>query len=155
MAEAACASLGVVKGIDGEPLHSLVPRDDHLTDAFTVLDGLWLVAEVSDDDAHLATIVGIDSSWGVEHGEAALERESAAWSDLTLISLWQCYVDARVQHGALQWLQGDRLIEPRPQVHARTERRAISRQRMRPAVDDFDFDCFHCVVFVSSGLRRR
>ena len=59
---------------------------DHLGYAFAVGDGEGLAAEVDEDDAYLSSIVGVDGAWGVEHGDAVLEGESAAWTYLGFVA---------------------------------------------------------------------
>lgn len=147
MTEPASPALGVLKFLNRQPLHSLVTSNDHLTDAFTILDSLWLIAQVGNDDTDLATIVSIDGARRVEHSETALERQTAAWANLALIALWQSDVDARVQHRSLQGLQGDRLVEPSTQVHAGALLGAIGGQRMRPPIHYLDFDIFHLFCY--------
>ena len=39
---------------------------------------------VDEDDTYLAAIALVDRAWGVEHGDAVLQREPAAGADLGL-----------------------------------------------------------------------
>src|SRR5947209_11434241 len=60
-------------------------RDDELGDALAALQHDGLAAEIGEDDVDLATIIGVDRAWAVEHGDAVLEGEARARPDLTLI----------------------------------------------------------------------
>src|SRR5579863_10054296 len=51
-------------------------RHDQLSDALAARDGDALTAEIGEDDAHLAAIIGVDRARTVEHGEAILQRQA-------------------------------------------------------------------------------
>jgi len=148
--EASCTALGVVKHLDCMPLDSLVAGNDHLADALTVLDGLWLIAQIGDDNAHLTTVVCIDGAWTVEHSETTLQRQSTARANLAFIALGQCHVDARMEHDALQGLQRDWVVKPCAQIHASALWGAVGRQWMRTMVHYFNLNLLHVVLLLNS-----
>jgi len=64
VAEAAFAARGVVEARDGFPADAGDGRDNHLCDAVAAVDGEGRLAEVGEDDADLAAIVGVDGARG-------------------------------------------------------------------------------------------
>ena len=69
-----------------------MPCDDHLRHALTVVDGEGLLREVDEQHAHLAAVVCIDGAGAVQHGDAMLQGQSAAWPHLGLVARRQGHV---------------------------------------------------------------
>ena len=76
MAESSCPPLCLVQCCDFDESRLLVFGYDHLRYAFAVVDDEGFGGEVDEDDANLASIVGIDGAGRVEHGDALLQSES-------------------------------------------------------------------------------
>ena len=64
------AALGVVQLVHFLPLHLFVTGKHHLCYALTILNDKILGRKVHQYHTHLATVVGIDGSWRVEHCNA-------------------------------------------------------------------------------------
>ena len=62
-------------------------RGDELGDALAALHFERLVAEVGEDDLHLAAIVAVDRAGRVETGDAMLQREAGPRADLNLVAV--------------------------------------------------------------------
>ena len=143
VAESPCATVGLIKAVHRQPLGSAVAGNNHLADALTVLNGLWLITQVDKNNTDFAAIVGIDGARGVEHCQSPFQGKTAARADLALTPLGQRDINARVHEGTLQGLQRQGLLEPCPQVHAGAQRRGILRHAMRPLVHYLHFDLVH------------
>ena len=108
MSKPACATLGLVERLDRYPLRPVVPCDHHLADPLAIVDGEGLVREVHQDNANLATIVGIDRPRRIEQRDAMLQRQPAPWAHLGLITLWQGDIKACRDKLTFQGIQCDR-----------------------------------------------
>lgn len=111
MTKSTVAALGYVKFVGQYPFSLLVARNNHLCNAFAVVDDERLAAKVDEDDANKTTVVGIYGAGSVEHGDAMLQSKAAAWTYLCLDSGWQCYAQTCWDQYALHGLQCDGLVE--------------------------------------------
>ncbi len=94
MSEGTVASFGGVDVLDGFPFNMDIFFDHHLGDSFARGDGVWLVGEVDEDDADVATEVGVYGAGGVDERKAVFERESGAGTDLAFIALRQLHAES-------------------------------------------------------------
>jgi hypothetical protein len=46
----------------------------------------WLVSVIYEDDADFSTIVCVNSTGSIEHGNAVLQRQARPWPDLRLVT---------------------------------------------------------------------
>ncbi len=58
--------------IDGDDRGVGDRGDNHLGDAVGVVDGEGLFGEIDQGDEELASVVGVDGSWGVGQGDAVV-----------------------------------------------------------------------------------
>jgi hypothetical protein len=65
-------------------------RGQHkLGDAVTPADGERLLTEVDQADFDFATIIGINSAWGIDNRDAMSDRQTRPRPDLQLKAFWQ------------------------------------------------------------------
>lgn len=93
--------------LHGFPIYLFVTGNDHLGNAFAVLNGKRLVAEIDQTDAYLSTIVGIDGSGSIQHGDAVFKRQSATGSHLRFITYGQLDKKSRRNKPPFQGLKGN------------------------------------------------
>lgn len=62
VSESARSPLGIGEFFDGDQFGLFVAGDDHLRDAFSIVDDEVGIAQVDEYDAYLATVVGIDGA---------------------------------------------------------------------------------------------
>ena len=72
MSESACSALGFVEFLNLYPFGLLVTGNDHLADAFAMLNLEIFGRKVDEDYANFATIVGIDGAGSVENCDSML-----------------------------------------------------------------------------------
>ena len=84
MAEATSTAFGVIEGLDSFPVYGFVTGNDHLGDAFTIVDNKRFVREIDQDDADFAPIVGIDGTRRVGHGDTVLQSQTGTRTYLRL-----------------------------------------------------------------------
>ena len=113
-----------------------MPCYHHLADTFAGFDGLRLAAEVDEDDAHLAAIVGIDGTGCVEYGQSAFEGETAARTYLRLITRRQFDEQTCRNQSALHRLQRNRLVDMASDIHTGCLRALVTRQRVVTLIDN-------------------
>ena len=102
--------------------------DDHLGDALAVVDDKVLVAEVDEDDADLATVVGIDGAGAVKDSDAFLKRQSAARTHLSLVARGQLHEKACLHKTSLHWLKRNwSFRQEGTQIHACRQRGLVFR----------------------------
>ena len=142
MSESAFAALGGVEGAYFSPLCLFVASYDELGYAIAISDGEGFCGEIDEDDADLATVVGIDGAWCVEQCDAVLESESGAGAHLCFVALWQGDAEARRYETALHGLQGNGCVEVGAEVEPCALRRGILWQRVVRFVDYLDLHCF-------------
>jgi uncharacterized protein len=102
--------------------------DDELGDSPPRLNVDRLLAEVCDDDLHLAAIVGINGAGRVEDGQALFEGKAAAWPDLSFIARRQADVYACSNETTRSGLDDDLGGDCSHQVHTRRKIRSILRK---------------------------
>ena len=71
------------------PLSLFVTCHHHLGHTLAILYHKVLVGEVYLEHHHLATVVGVDGTGGVEHGDAMFQSQSAAGTHLRFVSCGQ------------------------------------------------------------------
>ena len=133
----ALAALRLVKHFDSDEIGSFVPCNDHLGYALAIVDDEILVAKVNQQHSHLASVIGIDGAWGIEHGKSMLQRQSAARAHLCLIACWQGDMKSCRDETALHWVQCYRLVDVSAQVHSRALESGISRKRLMTFINYF------------------
>ena len=84
-AEPASPPVGFAQLLYFLPAYASHRCEDELSHPVTGLDALLGVGEVDENDAHVATVVGVDRARCVEHGEAPLESEAAAGPHLGFV----------------------------------------------------------------------
>lgn len=147
MSKSAFASLGVGERVGGLPLRLCVGGNDELGYAVAIVDRIGLLGEVGDDDADVATIVGIDSAWRVEASDAVFERHPRPWAHLCFIACGKGDVDACGNKAALEGLKGDGRSDKGAQVHSCTLCCGILWQWVMGVIDDGYF--YHFCFFFS------
>ena len=136
MSKSSVAPFRLVQRVRRQPGGLFVAGDDHLGDAFAILDDKGLGREVHQDDAYLAAVVGIYGARRIEHRDAPLQGQAAAGADLRLIAGGQGDVQARGHQAALQGRQRDGLVQVGAEVQAGGQGRGIRGQGMLRAVYD-------------------
>lgn len=111
--------------------------DDHLAYTLAGFDGLWLAAEIDEYHAHLAAVVGIDGTRGIEDSEAAFECQTAARTNLRLVACRQFDEEARRYESTLKGLQRKGFADVAADVHSCGLLALIARQGIIALVDDF------------------
>ena len=91
MTEAAFAAVGGGKRVGWEPIYASVRCYDCLADAFAWVDSEGLGREVDYYYADFASVVGVDSSGGVEQSDAIAQCQTAAWAELHFITGGEFY----------------------------------------------------------------
>src|SRR5262245_54508551 len=110
-----------------QPGDSRYRGHDQLRDALAAADDERLAAEIDQDDADLAAVVGIDGARRVEHGDARLQREAGAWPHLRFESAGQRYGDSRRYQLALARRQDAVAGDSCQQIEARAVRGRVGR----------------------------
>lgn len=128
------AALCLVELFYDDEVALLMTGNDHLCDALAIVDDKIFGREVDEYDAHLSAVVGINGSRSVQHRQSVLQGQSAARTDLCLVTLGQCDVQAGGNQTALQGMQRDGRIQIGTQVHAGTLRRGICGQLLMPTI---------------------
>lgn len=82
-------AFGVGERLGFLPLYGGVLGDDHLGDAFAVLDGEGFLSVIDQQHFDFTAVVGIDGTRTVEHGDAVFEGEAAARPYLRFIPFGQ------------------------------------------------------------------
>ena len=77
---------------------------DHLGNALSVVHDKVFLRQIDQQYTHLSTIVGIDRSGRVQYGDTLLQSQSTTRPDLSLIPLWQGYMQSRRDKSALHGL---------------------------------------------------
>ena len=132
----------LVEFLDNNEVTLLMAGYHHLGDALTVVDDEILLRQVDKHHANLSTIVCIDGSWCVQHGQPMLQGQTTTWTYLRFIALWQGDVQTCRYQATLHRMQGNGRIKIGAQIHSGTLWRSVCRQLLVPAVDDFNFDHF-------------
>ena len=136
VSEAAAAALGVGQFLHLDDFGLLASGNDHLGNALAVVDDEVLIAEVDEDDAYFASVVGVDGAGAVQHGDALLQRQAAAGPRLRLVARRQLHEEARLHEPSFHRLQRNRSLgQISAEVHACRLRGLVLRQRMVTAVD--------------------
>ena len=118
VSESSLSAFCGVEGGDGYELGLFASGNDHLGYALSVSDGVGLAAEVDEYDAYLASIVGVDGAWGVEHGDAVFEGEAAAGAYLGFVAGGKGDAQACGYEGSLHGLELYGAVEVGAEVHA-------------------------------------
>ena len=105
MSKSACSALGFVEFFNLYPFGLLVTGNDHLADAFAVLNLEIFGREIDEYYAYFAAIVGIDGAGSVEYGNPVLQCKTAARTNLRLVAFGKFDEKSRRYKFALHWLQ--------------------------------------------------
>ena len=105
MAVSACSSLGFIECLHCRERYLFVFCHYHLGDAFAVFYHEVFLGEINEQYAQFPTVVSVNGAWRVEHGNAMLQGQAAAWSYLRFVpagliprfALWR----KRVEDGGL------------------------------------------------------
>ena len=144
MSVAALATLRLVEYFNLQELALLMACDDHLGNAFTVVDDKILCREVDEQYSNFATVVSVNRSWCIQHCNALFQRQTAAWTYLSLIAFGQCDMQSRRYQSPLHGVQCDGCVQIGPQIHTGTLWRGIRRQGLMSLIYDF---YFHTLLF--------
>ena len=107
-----------VEGGDENGRGSCASGDEHPGYAVSFSEGVGLAAEVDEYDAYLASIVGVDGAWGVEHGDAVLVGEAAAGAYLGFVAGGKGDAQACGYEGSLHGLELYGAVEVGAEIHA-------------------------------------
>ena len=116
--------------------------NDHLGDTLAVIDDEIFLREVDKYYAYLSTIVCINRTWCIQHGQSVLQGQSAAGTHLCLIAFRQGDMQSRRNQTTLQRMKCDRFVDIRTKIHACTLQCGISGQLLVPFVDNFYLNHF-------------
>ena len=86
MPKSACTTFGFVEFFNLNPFGLLVTGNDHLADAFAMLNLEIFGRKVDEDYANFATIVGIDGAGSVENCDSVLQCKTATRTDLCFVT---------------------------------------------------------------------
>lgn len=130
MTKAPGAARGGVEGSGFVPADLFVAGNDELGDAFVALDQKRLRPVVDEKDFELTAVVGINGAGSVEDGDAVVEGESAAGTDLRFEAGRQCDAQAGGNKRALTGIKKERIVygDGRAQIHAGTLRGGVGWQ---------------------------
>ena len=153
MSVTTCTTLRLVQSLYHHHFALLTTGDYHLGDALTIVDDEVLLREVDQHDTNLTTIVGIDGTWGVQHGQSMLQGQSTTWAHLCFITFGQCDIQSGGYQAALLGTHGDRLFEVGTQVHASTLRCGVCGQRLVSAIDYLYL--YHVLTLINNVQRYK
>src|SRR5690242_1667187 len=136
-----------------------VPRHDQLCNSHAAGDAKRLGAQIDEDYAHFAAIVGVDRARRVGHGDAVLGGQPGPWADLGLEAHRQGDRDAGRHDLPLQRSQLDLALDRGQQVGAGRRHGGVVGQRQIVTVrqaNDLDVDglCAHSAASAGRGRVR-
>ena len=154
MSKSACSAFGFVKFLHLNPFSLFVAGNDHLANAFAVLNLEIFGRKIDEYYAYFATIVGIDGAGSVEYGNPVLQSKTAARTNLRLVAFGKFNEKSRRDKFALHWLQDYWFCKVCTKVDACRLRGCILRQSIGRFVYYSDF---HGIIFliISVLLQRR
>ena len=89
MTKTTCSTFGFVQLDCLFPFCALMASNDHLGNAFAVIYHKFFLTKVDEDDAEFTTIVSVDCSRRVQHGDAFFQGKAATRANLRLVTHWQ------------------------------------------------------------------
>src|SRR5436190_2355542 len=134
-----------------------MPRHDELCNSHAAADAERLLAQIDQDHADFAAIVGVDGARRVGHGDAVLGGQPRAGPDLGLEAQRQGDRDAGRHDPPLQRLELDVGLDRGQQVGAGRRRGGVVRQLQVATVrqaDDLDLDGLGAHSAASAGRLR-
>lgn len=108
-AESFLATFGRIQFVDWLELHVRVWEENDLRYPVSLMHFKRMFTHVSEDYADFATIIGIDYSGRVHHGDVVFQRQSRTWADQSDISGWNSQSHARM-HERLTARADDRVL---------------------------------------------
>ena len=91
----ACTTLSFIQLLHLDEVALFVLGKHHLCYALTIIDDEVLLREVDEQHHDFATVIGIDGTRSIEHGDAMLQSETATRSYLRFITSRQCHEKPR------------------------------------------------------------
>ena len=128
MSVSTSTTLSLIKFLYSNKLYLFMLRYDHLGDTLTIVYDEILIRKIDKEDAHLTTVVGINSTRAVKHSNTFFQSQSATRSNLCLKTLRQCDIQSRRYEPALHRAQYHRLFKISAYIHSGTHWRSILRQ---------------------------
>ena len=92
--------------------------DNHLSDTVASLHNERFRAMINDDYPYFTTVIGVNSAWGIDQGDAVLECKTAPGPDLGLISFRQLNGNAGGNHRSLTGQQSHLIGYRGMDIHA-------------------------------------
>ena len=145
MSVSALASFCGIQLVHEDKFCLLMPRNNHLSNALSVVDDKVFGRHVHEQNTDFTAIIGIYRAGGIKHGDTVFESQTASRTHLSLVSRRQCNVQSGGYQTPFQRMQYHSPADIRPQVHSGTLFRGIRRQRLMTLV--YDFYTYHCFNF--------
>ena len=83
------SALCLVEFFNHDQVCLFVAGNDQLRNALAIIDNKVVGREVDEHYTHLATIVGIDGAWSIQHCQAVLQGKTTAGAYLCLVAFGQ------------------------------------------------------------------
>ena len=122
MSVSAGSAFGVVKLFNLHKLALLVSGYNHLGYTLAIIDNEILCREIDEQNHDFTAIIGIDGSRRIQYGNAMLQSQTAARTDLRFIPCRQSHIKTGWHQSALHRMKHDCLIDVCTQIHAGTLR---------------------------------
>lgn len=146
MSKSACSALGFVEFFNLYPFGLLVTGNDHLADAFAMLNLEIFGREVDENYAYFAAIVGIDGAGSIENCNSVFQSKTAAWTNLCFVAFGKFDEKSCRDKFAFHRLQNNRFCKVRTKVDACRLRGCILRQSICGFVY---YSNFHCIIVLT------
>ena len=117
-------------------------RHDHLGDPVAAADDKILFPKIGEDHFHLAPVVSINRTGGIQHADLVPDREAAAWPHLRFVADGQGDSESRRDESRLPRLQNNLLLDGSTDIHAGSMFGSVRRERdiLGRAIDPRDPD---------------
>ena len=89
------ATFRLVKHVHLNELALFMAGNDHLGYALAVVHNEVVLRQIDKQNADFTAIISIDGAWGIQHGDAFLQCQSAARPYLCLVASRQCNMQSR------------------------------------------------------------
>ena len=122
MTVSAGSAFGFIEFINLDEIALFVLSQHHLGYTFTIVDYEILCREINEQNHDFAAIIGIDGSRRIQYGNAMLQSQTAARTDLRFITCRQSHIKTGWHQSSLNRMKHDCLIDVCPQIHAGTLR---------------------------------
>src|SRR5579872_88484 len=126
---------------------------DHLGNAVPAGNHKRLFAQVDQQNAYRAAIVGVDRPRRVETRDAVFYRKTAPWAYLCFVAVWERHAKAGGHELARSWLERQRSIERSVEITTGAALGHVRGHRQAPALRqyfDIDSDARGHSVFASN-----